>query len=89
MSVTCTHCQQTAQDSDLFCFSCGTPLKRKAIVNDDDYFPVPGVVGQPDLRTLKKRRRSRRSVFSKPVIAAVAIIAMILIIGSASAMLRI
>jgi hypothetical protein len=89
MSVTCPHCQQTAQDSDTFCFSCGSRLKRRTIVVDDDYFPVPGVVGQPDLRILKKRRRNRRPVVSKPFIAAVAIIAMILIIGSASAMLQI
>jgi hypothetical protein len=89
MSVTCTHCQHIARNSDTFCFSCGTRLKRRTIVADNDYLPVPGVVGQPDLRTLKTRSRSRRPWFRKPGVAAFAVITAILAIGSASAMLPI
>lgn len=83
MSQTCPSCHSPVQDTDRYCPTCGQNLSG-ITWNDDDYVPLPGVTGQPDLRVRKKRRR-RRPWYRRPVFVTLALLAAVLIIGAAGA----
>lgn len=84
MSPTCPTCHSPVQDTDRFCPTCGQNLSG-ITWKDDDYVPLPGVTGQPDLRVRKRRRSRHRPWYRRPVFVTLALLAAILVIGAAGA----
>lgn len=84
MIATCPSCRATALSTDKFCPSCGHRLTLSAWT-EDDYIPLPGVIGPPDLRIHKKRRRTRQW-YRRPMAMMLTIVAIVLVLGSVGAM---
>lgn len=63
----CPQCHAATQETDLYCHACGMKLKSTRLVIDDDYIPVPGVVGQPDMRIYKKSKAVRQAEIRRKV----------------------
>jgi polyisoprenyl-teichoic acid--peptidoglycan teichoic acid transferase len=85
MSAVCPNCQAALQHTDKFCPACGDRITLSAWP-DDDFIPLPGVTGRPDLRVHRKRRR-RRPWYRRPLALTGAILALVLLVGSVGAVI--
>lgn len=86
MSETCPNCHSEVLESDTFCPQCGELLSASAASGADEYQPLAGVTGQPDLRNHRKhRRKKKKPLYRKPWFVTLAILAGVIIIGSAVA----
>jgi LCP family protein required for cell wall assembly len=86
MSARCPKCQSSVLDTDRYCPSCGQPLSLSGIVGDeDDYLPLPGVEGKPDMRVRKRRRKSQRRWYRRPLFVTFLLLMCVLVAGGVAA----